>query len=239
MRLLVFLNRDVHASTALELLFPHLRKHEVKIILSEKVGNIANLPPELLEMRRCEQNFDQEIFSRIARNFGHEVATYSSANSEIALDDFKKFSPDLIVSIRFGQIFKQPLINIPRLGVLNLHSGLLPNYRGVLATFWAILHGEEKIGTTLHYITDASIDTGDIVGFSESKVDHDSSLVSNITNLYHGGCSLLLESLEKIFNGEKIKIVKQSELGEGKYFSYPTADDIKKFLSLNSVKSLF
>ena len=222
MNLLLFLNNDIHSATALTLLSPFLKTHRVKIILSQKVGNVDKLPLELIAMKKFEQDFDRGIFG--------DMVSYEDVNSENALGDFRDFLPDLIISIRFGQIFKPALIKIPRLGVLNLHSGILPKYRGILASFWAVLNGEKKLGMTLHYITDSGIDTGDIIGFSESEIDWNSSLFSNINMLYRGGCTLLLEVLEKISAGEKIAVIPQSKFGVGQYFSYPKDDDVKKFL---------
>jgi methionyl-tRNA formyltransferase len=80
-------------------------------------------------------------------------------------------------SIRFGQIFKPPVIAIPRWGILHLHSGLLPGYRGVLAIFWAMLKRELRSGCTLHYVADATIDTGPILGTHSVPADGQSSLV--------------------------------------------------------------
>lgn len=232
MNLLLFLNSDTHSATALSLLLPTLKNHKIKIILSQKVGNVDDLPRELVEMKKIEQGGVAPLFAQLAADLNSEILNYENVNSEIALRDFQKFSPDLIISIRFGQIFKQALINIPRHGVLNLHSGILPNYRGILATFWAILNGEKKIGTTLHFITDAGIDTGDVIGFFESEIDWNSSLFSNINKLYEGGCALLSRNIKKISAGEKIAVKKQPELGAGKYFSYPRSEDVKKFLQL-------
>jgi methionyl-tRNA formyltransferase len=248
MKILLFLNNDVHSATALNLLFQNLLNHQVKIILSKKVGNIDNLPSELLEMKKFEQDkmerlFDEldstneqtnkfKSFKQIANFFGTKISNYENVNSEIALQDFRKFAPDLIISIRFGQIFKQALIDIPRRGVINLHSGILPNYRGVLASFWAILNGEKEIGATLHYISDSRIDDGDVIGFSKIKIDWDSSLVFNINRIYETACQLLSQVIEKISNGAKPEVIKQSELGSGSYFSYPKTDDIKKFVKL-------
>jgi methionyl-tRNA formyltransferase len=230
MNLLLFLNSDTHSATALSLLLSTLKNHKIKIILSKKVGNVEDLPRELIAMKKFEQDGVEELFARLVVKLNSEILSYENVNSQIALQDFQKFSPDLIISIRFGQIFKQALINLPRHGVINLHSGILPNYRGILATFWAILNGEKKIGMTLHFITDSRIDSGDIIGFSESEIDWNSSLFSNINKLYEGGCALLSRNIEKIFAGEKIAVKKQAECGEGKYFSYPKSEDVKKFL---------
>ncbi len=232
MNLLLFLNADTHSATALSLLLPTLKNHKIKIILSQKVGNVDDIPQEIIAMKKFEQSGVVDLFVQLAADLNSEILSYENVNSEIALRNFQKFSPDLIISIRFGQIFKQPLINIPRHGVLNLHSGILPNYRGILATFWAILNGERKIGTTLHFIADSGIDTGDIIGFSESEIDWNSSLFSNINGLYEGGCALLSSNIKKISTGEKIVVKKQSEFGAGKYFSYPESEDVKKFLQL-------
>ena len=160
MKILLFLNEDIHAATALSLLVPTLRNYEVKIILSKKVGVVDNLSDELKQLKKCEQDGAAEVFLRLAKGLRAEIFSYENVNSENALTDFGAFAPDLIVSIRFRQIFKQTLINIPRCGVINLHSGILPNYRGVLATFWAILNGDKEIGATLHFISDAKIDEG-------------------------------------------------------------------------------
>lgn len=225
MKILLFLNSDIHAATAFKLLFPTLKNHQVQIVLSKKVGDVSNLAPQLIAMKKLEEFADEKFFK-------FATSSYASVNSDLALQDFQNFAPDLIISIRFGQIFKAPLIQIPRLGVLNLHSGILPNYRGIMASFWAILHGEKNLGTTLHYINDATIDTGDIVDFSNSEIDWNSSLLTNINNLYEAGCDLILQALIKIFAGEKIAIVSQKNLGAGQYFSYPKADDIEKFLKL-------
>jgi methionyl-tRNA formyltransferase len=230
MNLLLFLNSDTHSATALSLLLPTLKNHKIKIILSQKVGNVDDLPRELIAMKKVEQDGILPLFAQLAANLNAEIVSYENVNFEIALQDFRKFSPDLIISIRFGQIFKQALINIPRYGVINLHSGILPNYRGILASFWAILNGEKKIGTTLHFISDSGIDSGDIIGFSESEIDWNSSLSSNINKLYEGGCALLSRNIEKISAGEKIVAKKQSEFAAGRYFSYPKSEDVKKFL---------
>lgn len=222
MKLILFLNNDIHSAAALRFLVPHLQQHQFKIILSLQVGNVAKLPPELVQMK------EREKFA-IEENFPYPAFFYDNVNSPQALADFKNFAPDLMISIRFGQIMKSELINIPSHGVLNLHSGILPQYRGVLASFWAILNGDKKIGTTLHYINDGTIDTGEIIAMSEVAVDRCASLITNINNLYAEGCELIAEVVAKIAQGILPTTIDQKLLGEGGYFSYPTAEDLQKF----------
>ncbi len=225
MKIILLLNNDIHSATALNLLSRDLENHQIKIILSRKVGKVDDLVAELLAMKKDEQ-------FEIEKNFAYEIAFYSNINSEEALEDFRKFAPDLIISIRFGQILKSSLINIPRLGVLNLHSGILPNYRGIMASFWAILNGEKKLGTTLHYINDSTIDTGEIIGFSETEIDWNASLILNINQLYQNGCALLSQCLRKISSGQKFQTINQKSLSAGRYFSYPKTEDVQKFLKI-------
>ncbi len=232
MNLLLLLNSDIHSATSLKLLAPHLQNHKIGIILSQKVGNTDSLAQELIQMKRVEQLGAAEIFVDLAAQLNAKITAFSSVNSAEALAEFKEFAPDLMISIRFGQIFKPALIATSRLGVLNLHSGILPNYRGVMASFWAVLNGEKNLGTTLHFVRDAGIDTGDIIGFSHSEIDWNLSLVQNINNLYRGGCELILQTLQKISAGEKIDSVNQKTLGAGQYFSYPQKEDVEKFLKL-------
>lgn len=228
MKILLFLNQDIHAKKALEILEETLQKHETKLILSNQVGKTQSLTEELVELKKIEQEKTKIFFVKTKfHTFQH-----NNINSEEALAELRNFAPDLAISIRFGQIFKQDLINIPKFGVLNLHSGILPNYRGVMASFWAILNGEKKLGTTLHYIQNNGIDNGDVIDFSYSEIDWDKTFIENVNNLYDDGCEMIIKTLEKIEKGEKIKTIKQKDLGDGNYFSYPQEEDVKQFTKL-------
>ncbi|MBM5781799.1 MAG: formyl transferase [Pelagibacterales bacterium] len=228
MKILLFLNQDIHAKKAFEILQSHLQKHEVQLVLSSQVGKTQNLSSKLIQLKSIEQEGVQSFFDALKL----PILQYQNINSEEALKDFKEFAPNLAISIRFGQIFKQEFINLPKFGVLNLHSGILPHYRGVMASFWAILNGEKNLGTTLHYIQNEGIDNGDIIDFSHSEIDWNENFISNVNNLYKGGCKLIIEALDQIEKDEKIAITKQQSLGEGNYFSYPKEEDLEKFAKL-------
>ena len=84
----------------------------------------------------------------------------------IDLQRIKKTKPDVIINCG-GGIFRSPFIEIPKIGIINAHMGLLPNYRGMNVLEWSILNND-PIGVTLHYI-DEGIDPGDIIKFKEIK----------------------------------------------------------------------
>ncbi len=228
MKILLFLNQDIHAKKAFEILQNHLQKHEVHLVLSSQVGKIQNLSSNLIPLKSIEQEGVKSFFDSLKL----PILQYQNINSEEALKDFKEFAPNLAISIRFGQIFKQEFINLPEFGVLNLHSGILPRYRGIMASFWAILNGEKNLGTTLHYIQNEGIDNGDIVDFSYSEIDWNGNFISNVNKIYEDGCELIIKALNKIEKDEKITTIKQNKLGEGNYFSYPKEEDLEKFTKL-------
>ena len=140
----------------------------------------------------------------------------------------KSFAPDLILTVRYGAILKATVIGIPQLGVLNLHSGVLPSYRGVLATFRAMLNNETEVGCTMHYIRDAGIDTGDIVAIHRQPLQRDRSLLRNILDLYPPGIEMLCSALRTLEQGGELPSSVQQR-GEGAYYSYPTTSEWDEF----------
>jgi methionyl-tRNA formyltransferase len=226
-KILLLLNHDIHAFKALNLLLPALQKRQIKIILSSKVGgNNSNLTA-LQSLKEAEQKSNGKLlnFDQIAKKLNCEIENYQKINDSESIQKIKEFAPDLIISVRYGQILKQEIIKIPKIGVINLHSGVLPNYRGVLATFWAILNGENEIGTTLHFIEDEGIDTGKIIKISKQKINKEISLFENIHSLYNQGCQAIIDFI----NGD-IKKTHEDEISKiSNYYSFPSQEDVKNF----------
>lgn len=249
MKIIICLNEDVHSATALNLLFEELKNYQIIIVMSKKVGKIQNLSFQLEKLRKFEQEDLRKLFSKIdsqklttkqgkfksfkqiAKILNAEILTYENINSPKAIADFTKFSPDLIISIRFGQIFKSEIIKTSKCGIINLHSGILPNYRGIMPSFWAILNSEATIGMTLHYIENDKIDAGKIIAFSHFELNKNHSLVFNINKLYEGGCELISRHLENILTKKEIKLT-ENNIAKGKYFSYPNEFEIASFLKI-------
>jgi methionyl-tRNA formyltransferase len=248
MRVLCCLNRDLASTLALNLLLPALARHTVRVGLTEQVGRIpADEPRQRRELRIAEQLLPNlTLFPLIERaglgDSGHRNLTFTEIqrlrgipvdslvdpNCVAGLDFVKSFAPDLMLTIRYGAILKADVIGIPPLGVLNLHSGILPAYRGVLATFRAMLNQETEIGCTLHYIRDASIDTGDIVAIHRQPLQREQSLLRNILGLYPAGIELLCSALRTLEQGGELSLSVQQR-GAGTYYSYPTSQEWDEF----------
>jgi len=248
MKVLCCLNDDVVSNVALNLLLPALEPHQVNVGLSSRIGGLAGAardPRPREELRIAEQRFFNDVvfsaidgaalprgdryltFSEIERHLGYRVARLPSPNSGEGFAFLQAFAPDVIVSIRYGAIFKAPAIAVPRLGILNLHAGLLPAYRGVIATYRALMAGEREIGCTLHYISDATIDTGPVVSMSRLPVDPTRSLFWHVLSLYPGGVAMIADALARVARGEELPVRSQSG---GSYYSYPRADEWDEFL---------
>ncbi len=243
MRIILCLNRDIMSNIALNLLREELLKHEVEIFLSERVGNSAYMVEEialleqslpfkvlfpLLEAQGKPSDGSYYTFNQVEYYDDINITTPAKINNPETIEYIRHFAPDVILSIRYGQIFKNDVISIPKHGIINLHSGILPDYKGILATFQAMLHGEKQIGCTLHYITDPTIDTGAVINQSYLPVNKDKSLLWHVSELYKGGTDMMKAALHTIAIGQPLK-AKEQDLSKGKYFSLPTADDVERF----------
>jgi methionyl-tRNA formyltransferase len=244
MRILFLSNKDLASNVALNLLLPKVSKnHEVHLWLSAKVGNNSILPKQLKTLKFFEQDLFNKLISPLipaSKNintfkpfdefspFLHsDVRDVHKINSPEAIDDLNALSPDLIVSIRFGGILKETVINIPKKGVINLHSGILPKYKGVMATFWAMKNNDSEIGTTLHTIDDGSIDTGQVVKISKMNVETKKSYLWHILELYKQGTLDILEAIETLNSGDVLDSTPQNE--SNTYFTFPTENQCNDF----------
>lgn len=77
-----------------------------------------------------------------------------SINKPANVDSLKSLNPDIVVIIAGNQIIKKAILDVPRYGVINAHSSLLPAYKGLMPTFWVLKNGEEKTGVTVFFLTE-------------------------------------------------------------------------------------
>lgn len=235
-------NRDLASNHALHLLLPRLASsHRLRVFYSSRVGR-KPVSDELAQLAFVEQAlFHDIIFKAVAgsergelaptaelcASFGVPVIELNDANSEDGLAQLRDTAPDLFVSIRYGCILREQAIAVPRLGVLNLHSGLLPNYRGVMATFRAMLNRDEHIAATLHTIDDARIDEGRIIDVARIPVDYDRSYLWNVLQLYPSGTELVLRAVDDLARGRPLQSSPQP--AGGAYYSHPGHRELAAF----------
>lgn len=97
-----------------------------------------------------------------AREHGVTVRTPASINAAEWIERIADLRPDLILSVYYRNMISTPILDLARLGAFNLHGSLLPKYRGRAPINWAVLHGEPRIGMTLHRMVKKA-DAGAIV----------------------------------------------------------------------------
>jgi len=142
------------------------------------------------------------------------------------LNTLRQQNLDLIVSVAAPTIFKEELINIPRLGCINIHHAPLPRYRGMMPNFWQLYHGEKKVGVTIHKIN-PKIDEGEIILQREIAVTPGESLDELIKRTKRLGAHYMAEAIGMMKNGS-VRL-KENHPEEGSYFSFPTKEDVRKF----------
>jgi methionyl-tRNA formyltransferase len=118
-----------------------------------------------------------------------------------SLDFFRGLAPDAVVILAYGQLISERLIEIPRLGWINLHASLLPKYRGAAPINWAIVNGETRTGLTTMQI-DAGLDTGPMLLKSETEISPDETAPELAARLADAGVPLVAETLRKLDAGE-------------------------------------
>ena len=126
-----------------------------------------------------------------------------------AVEELKKQNADLFVVAAFGQILSQEILDMPRLGCLNVHASLLPKYRGASPIQHVILDGEEKTGITIMQMN-AGLDTGDILYQKEIVIREDDTYESLEQALMKLGGEAIVEALTLLEQG-RLKATPQDD----------------------------
>jgi methionyl-tRNA formyltransferase len=117
-----------------------------------------------------------------------------------AMDQLRAWSPDLIVVAAFGQILRTALLELPKLGCLNIHGSILPHWRGAAPIQAAILAGETETGITIMKM-DSGVDTGPVLSQRFIPITPDDTAGTLFEKLAPIGANLLLETLPNYLSG--------------------------------------
>ena len=148
-----------------------------------------------------------------------------SINNPDSILKIKAFKPDLFVSILGNEIFKKEIISLSKHGILNLHSSLLPKYRGLMPCFWVLKNDEKYTGVSV-FLVDKGIDSGPILvreKISIGNMKH-SELIKYTKRI---GMIAVKKAIEMIKNKEKVRLPNMDSLMT--YYSFPTRKDVIEF----------
>jgi methionyl-tRNA formyltransferase len=129
-----------------------------------------------------------------------EVYQPNSVKTEETIELVKELNPDLIVVVAYGKILPQEVIDIPKKGIINVHSSLLPKYRGAAPIHAAIINGETESGVTIMDIV-KELDAGDIILQKKTPINETDTLEDLHDRLAIIGSDALLEAVDMIEKG--------------------------------------
>ena len=194
-----------------ELLLSSLKiaeKHKAKI-------EAVVFPSNRIKDSRAKQIKD------IVSSQGHQILI-QPPRKKIAsfVEELNRIAPDFILVWSYSMILPEAIIEVPKYGCLNVHMGLLPEYRGANGIQRALINGESKTGVTLHYM-DSGVDTGTMVTRGDYPISNEDDIVSLMIKSKYAGELLLDRSWESIINGKASRI----EQDESKANYYPPLPD--------------
>ena len=135
----------------------------------------------------------------------HAVPVFQPArvSAPETVAELARLAPDLIVIAAYGQILKQPVLDVPRRGVLNVHASLLPRHRGAAPVAAAILAGDEETGVTIMR-TELALDAGPILAQRRTAISPRDTAGTLTDRLAEEGADLLIEVLTAWLDGSLV-----------------------------------
>lgn len=167
----------------------HKTKHEIVAVISQPDkpagrGRLVASPPVV----EC------------AKRLGLQVYQPRSLKNAKVLDNIRAYEPDLIIVVAYGKILPAEILALPKNGCINVHSSLLPKYRGAAPINWAIVNGEKESGVTTMFINE-ELDAGDILQTRSILIDDGDTAITLHNKLAPIGADLLLGTLDGVANG--------------------------------------
>jgi len=151
----------------------------------------------------------------LALKLGLPVLQPARARDEKFIAELRELKPDLIVVVAYGQILPQGILDLPRFGCLNVHTSLLPKYRGAAPIQWAIANGDGETGVTIMQM-DAGLDTGPIISQAATAILAADDSIALHDRLARLGADLLVQTIPDYVAG---KIQPQPQPAEGSTYA--------------------
>ncbi len=190
---------------------PPLAATVLEALLAEPAWNISAVVTQPDQPKGRDLKLQPSAVKELALRKNLPVLQPTRAREESFIEEIRQLAPDLIVVAAYGQILPQALLDAPRHGCLNVHTSLLPKYRGAAPIQWAILNGDAETGVTIMKM-DAGLDTGAIVSKARTPIaaeDNSQTLHDRLAQL---GGALLVRTIPDYLAG---KIIPQPQPAEG------------------------
>lgn len=204
MRIAICTKNDLFGAIVLNRVLPALAGHELAVFMSVRDRTaLDDGVPALDLMRMVERQVPLDILfplldergpapgrmltpAQAAARAGCGLTLVHDMAPEGGTRILEAFRPELVLSVRFSYLFRRSTIAMAERGIINVHPGPLPGYRGLYAPFWQLLRGQRVLGCTVHLV-DPGIDTGPVLSIAEVDVTPGRSLFWHSTQLYLAG----------------------------------------------------
>lgn len=147
----------------------------------------------------------------VAEQAGIPVLQPTKLRTEEFIDTLKSYNPDLIIVAAYGRILPASILELPRLGCINIHGSLLPRHRGAAPIQWAVIKGDKQAGITIMQM-DVGMDTGDILLPAAIPVSEDETAGSLFGKLAELGGRALIQALDLLRQDKLIRVEQDHSL---------------------------
>ena len=209
MRIVFFGTPQFSANILLYLIEHNIEIAAVVTMPDRPKGRSKKPQPSAVKVLMLQESLDIPLFQ-----------PEKASDSEF-VDKIKEFDADLFVVVGYGEIMSQPLLDVPRLAAVNIHTSLLPKYRGAAPIQRAIMAGEKRMGITVMKMN-AKMDAGEMIAQASSEIPDDwlfsdieselnslakNQIVKTIADFKKGSVDLKEQDLEKVTSAPKIQTV--------------------------------
>lgn len=166
----------------------------------------------------------------VAKKYGVEVTEAVDVNSDAFRAHLRDRGVDFIMSISGTQLYRKPLREQTKHGIVNCHGALLPKYRGLMPSFWTLANNEEVGGVSVHFV-DARLDNGPIVVQKTYRIHPFDSLEDIMARSKDLAAEAIIECVRLIeahADTGGLPLIANDE-SEATHFSMPTRDDVQRF----------
>jgi methionyl-tRNA formyltransferase len=201
--------------------------HESKLKTAKRIWNFFG-PIDFFPLlfRYGMAKLSGRSIGKLAGKHGFNELDIESVNSADFIQKAQQMNLDVIVSVAAPEIFKKEILSVPKLGCINIHSGRLPQYRGMMPNFWQLLNGESHACVTVHEMV-PKLDAGAIVDTLEFPLKPKDSLHRVITETKREGARLMIRTLRKLVSGTSTRT--ELDMAKAKYYKFPAPADVKQF----------
>ena len=190
--------------TALRIIFmgtPELAATSLRALIATRDFQIIAVVTQPDQPKGRGLHLEPSPVKQIAQQLNLPVLQPQRAREESFIEQLRALQPDLAVVAAYGQILPKAVLDLPRFGCLNVHTSLLPKYRGAAPIQHALLNGEAETGVTIMKM-DAGLDTGDILTQQKTVIDASDNSQRLHDRLAEMGASLLMSTIPDFIAGK-------------------------------------